>query len=134
MNFRSLLALSACLVAIGGCSIKDFVRPYRIDVRQGNFVTPEMAAQLRPGMSRDQVRFVLGTPLIVDPFHADRWDYFYRFEPGRGEALEQRLSVFFDGDRLARVEGGAQSGATPTQPASRVIEIGGPGEPSSQPK
>ena len=63
----------------------DFVKPYRIDIRQGNYVTQEMVSQLKPGMSRDQVRFVLGTPLVTDVFHTDRWDYIYRFRPGKGD-------------------------------------------------
>lgn len=76
-----------------------------MDVQQGNVVTQEMASKLKPGMSREQVRFVLGTPLVVDPFHADRWDYVYRLEK-RGELVEERkLTVIFEDDRLKRVEG-----------------------------
>jgi outer membrane protein assembly factor BamE len=55
-------------------------------VRQGNFVTQEMVAQLKPGLSREQVRFILGSPLVADMFHADRWDYVYRYQQGHGEA------------------------------------------------
>ncbi|WP_298622062.1 outer membrane protein assembly factor BamE [uncultured Zoogloea sp.] len=105
----SALLFAALGAAVSGCSptaVSDFVKPYRIDIRQGNYVTQEMVAQLKPGMSRDQVRFVLGTPLVTDVFHSDRWDYVYRFRPGKGDTLlERRLTVIFAGDSLARLEG-----------------------------
>ncbi len=81
------------------------VGPHKIDIQQGNAVTQEMVAKLQPGMTRSQVRFVLGTPLLVDPFRADRWDYFYSYAK-RGEVVEQRkLAVFFKDDKLVRLEG-----------------------------
>ena len=110
----SALLFAALGAAVAGCSptaVSDFVKPYRIDIRQGNFVTQEMVSQLKPGMSRDQVRFVLGTPLVSDIFHADRWDYVYRFRPGKGaDTQERRLAVIFADDRLARVEGDVRPG------------------------
>lgn len=79
--------------------------PHKIDVQQGNYVTQEMVAKLKPGMSRSQVRFVLGTPLITDVFHESRWDYVYRLEKA-GKLVEQRkLTVVFEGDRLLRLDG-----------------------------
>ena len=80
--------------------------PYRISIQQGNFVSREMVAQLREGMTPDQVRFVLGTPLLTDIFHADRWDYPFRLMEGNGEVTSSRVTVFFKDNRLARVEGG----------------------------
>lgn len=121
---------------LGACSsvseISSVLSPYKIDVRQGNFVTQEMVAQLKPGQTRDQVRFILGSPLVADIFHADRWDYVYRFKPGGGEVQERRLTVFFQDNQLARVAGDvvaneAQGGASP-QPAARLIEIEAPKE------
>ena len=107
------------------------VTEYRIDVQQGNVVTQEMASQLRPGLSKDQVRFVLGTPMLIDMFHADRWDYVYRLQKGNSVAVDQRqMSVFFDpGGKLLRVEGdveAAQSGEASVVPESRsrVIDLG----------
>lgn len=85
--------------------------PYRIDVQQGNFVSREMVAQLREGMAqkdgvtRDQVRFVLGTPLLTDIFHADRWDYLFRLRKGNGEVISSRVAVFFQNNRLVRIDG-----------------------------
>jgi outer membrane protein assembly factor BamE len=126
----SFLLLPSLLLA--ACSstpdITSRLSPYRIDVRQGNYVTQDMVAKLKPGMSRDQVRFALGTPLVADMFHADRWDYVYRFQPGRGEAQLRRLVVFFEDGKLVRVGGDvvAESEATATAataPAARIIEV-----------
>lgn len=79
--------------------------PHKIDIQQGNVITQEMIDKLQPGMTRNQVRFILGTPLLVDPFRTDRWDYVYSMKKG-GEVIEQRqLKVFFADDKMVRVEG-----------------------------
>lgn len=83
-----------------------FFSPYKIDIQQGNFVSSEMLGQLKEGMTREQVRFVLGTPLLTDIFHADRWDYDFRIKKGSGEVIASRVSVFFDGNTLTKWEGG----------------------------
>lgn len=129
---------AAALVATGlvaGCSfdsVVGVVDPYRIDVRQGNYVDQEMLSQVRRGMSRDQVRYVLGSPLVVDMFRKDRWDYVYRFRSGRGEAQQRVISLYFVGDVLDRVEGDVESaqageggdGVSAAAGArSRVVEI-----------
>jgi len=80
--------------------------PYRIDIQQGNFVSREMVDQLREGMTREQVRFVLGTPLLNDIFHDDRWDYVFRLQKGSGAVISSRVTVHFEGDRLVKVDGG----------------------------
>ena len=129
-----LRPLLACgLLPLAACSsttdLSSYLSPYRIDVRQGNLVTQEMVDQLKPGLSRDQVRFILGTPLIADVFHADRWDYVYRFQPGHGRSEQRRLSVFFVDDRLARVEGdvipaeGHRAVGEAARPSTRIIDI-----------
>ncbi|KON80116.1 outer membrane protein assembly factor BamE [Azoarcus sp. PA01] len=132
MRFVTLLAAVAAVGLLAGCSISPLtnqITPYRIDVRQGNYVDQEMVAKLKKGMTREQVRFALGTPLIVDVFHPDRWDYVYRFQPGRGEPQQRTLSVFFVSDRLDHVEGDIESGdaqaatAAPQAERSRVVEI-----------
>ena len=115
---RQLLSSALLIVAVSGCTAGvDFVKPYRIDVRQGNYVTQDMVSQLQPGMSRDQVRFVLGTPLVSDIFHADRWDYVYRFQPGKGVAQERRLTVIFEEGRLVRLDGDVRAAEAAPQPA-----------------
>jgi outer membrane protein assembly factor BamE len=99
------LILCAAAVFATACSGLSWLTPYRIDVRQGNMVDQQMVSQLRPGMTKDQVRFVLGTPMLTDMFHADRWDYVYRFQPGHGEAQQRVITVFFDAGKLVRVAG-----------------------------
>lgn len=102
MRRLSIFVLALGLLA--GCSSFG-IGPHRIDVQQGNALDPETLARLKPGLSRSQVRFLLGTPLVVDPFRSDRWDYVYAFRKG-GKLIEQRrLSLFFDGDALVRIEG-----------------------------
>lgn len=78
--------------------------PHRIDIQQGNHVKPEDLEKIRIGMSRDQVRFVLGTPLLQDAFHRDRWDYVYYLKPGDGETRQSRVSLYFQGDELVRID------------------------------
>src|SRR6187549_1367056 len=78
------------------------VTPYRMVIQQGNFISQEMVAQLKPGMTKEQVRFVLGTPLVTDIFHADRWDYVFFRELGNGKKEHRHLSVFFKDDKLVR--------------------------------
>jgi len=94
----------ACLAS--ACSYVPNLTPHRMEIQQGNFITQEMVVQLKPGMSRDQVRFALGTPLVSDLFHGDRWDYiFVRQRANSPEVERRRISVFFEADKLARIEG-----------------------------
>lgn len=87
------IALLLFLLSLVACSFK----PYRIDIQQGNVVTPEQYVQLKVGMTRDQVRFILGTPMLTDIFHDKRWDYHYRMSSGStGELTARGLSVHFD--------------------------------------
>jgi outer membrane protein assembly factor BamE len=80
--------------------------PYRIDIQQGNFISQEQLTQLKTGMTADQVKFVLGTPLLNDIFHANRWDYVFRLQKGSGEAISSRITVFFEDNRVARIDAG----------------------------
>lgn len=116
MHVCSIILVASLLAA---CNI---ITPYRMDIQQGNVVTQEMVAKLQPGMTRSQVRFALGTPLVVDPFRQDRWDYVYLYMK-RGTVTEQRrIVVVFKEDKLARIEGdvvpagksGASQGDTKT--------------------
>jgi len=83
----------------------DFPGVYKISIPQGNIITQEMVDQLRPGMTKRQVIFVMGTPLVRDPYHQDRWDYVYNFQPGGGERGQERLSVLFENDQLVSLSG-----------------------------
>ncbi|MEY2622638.1 MAG: outer membrane protein assembly factor BamE precursor [Pseudomonadota bacterium] len=115
MNFRlgwtrpAIFAMAGLLVACGslkeqGAMISDFIQPYRVEIVQGNVVTREQLAVLRPGLTRNQVREVLGSPLIASLFHAERWDYTFAIRRKGTEPLLRRVSVFFEGDRMTRVE------------------------------
>lgn len=113
--------LVAGVLMLSGCSA------YRIDVRQGNYVDQEMVEQLRKGMTREQVRFVLGTPLVVDMFRENRWDYVYRFTEGWEDAQTRTLSLFFVNDRLDSVEGDVMADDGSQQVVetqrNRVVEV-----------
>jgi outer membrane protein assembly factor BamE len=127
---RILFFLPLLAACSGTPVITNVLSPYRMDVRQGNMVSQEMVAQLRPGLSREQVRFILGSPLVADMFHADRWDYVYRFQPGRGEVEQRVLTVFFQDNKLLRVAGDVVAddpGKTEApKPANQVIDIPAP--------
>lgn len=101
---RIKLILLSLLLASCSYLSAPVLSPYKMDIRQGNYVTPEMRDKLKIGMSRQQVRYVMGTPMVSDAFHGNRWDYVYRLEQ-RGEVVEkQHLTLYFDKDVLVRVD------------------------------
>lgn len=83
----------------------DSITPYRVEVVQGNFIAKEQVQAVQAGMSRLQVRDILGTPLLTSPFHSDRWDYVFTLKRKGVEPQQFKLTAFFDGDLLNRVEG-----------------------------
>ena len=103
------LIIGASLLVLNGC-----VRTYRVEIQQGNVISAEQIEKITTGTSRNEVRFILGTPLIEDPFHAERWDYFYSLNPAKGEMVTKyRLSVWFESDQVLQtvVEGAGLPGA-----------------------
>lgn len=131
MLLRSgVVLVSACLLAACSSStLTSVVKPYRIDVRQGNAITQDMVSRLSPGMSREQVKFIMGSPMLVSIFRSDRWDYVYQYSTGYKPIERRKLALFFSGDKLERVEGdvAAASGSQEATPvAPRVIDITGP--------
>lgn len=116
------LVLLAALVA-GGCAQRDpnrsgLLQPYRSDLPQGNYLTEETLDQVKPGMTRDQVRFALGTPLLRHVFHPDRWDYVFRYQFPNGRAELRRATIIFRDDRVAAIEADAlPPKEDPTDPA-----------------
>lgn len=124
-----ILFISLAIATLSACGFVGFPGVYKINVEQGNIVTPEMAAQLKPGMTRRQVKFILGTPLVEDTFNKNRWDYLYSKRNGNKILSESRLTVEFDGDYLAKVSGdltpsdwsaeqaAEQPSASPAQPS-----------------
>ena len=108
-TYRSGLAVLAalCAAALSACGVPRIpgITPYKMDIQQGNSVTQEAVSQLKPGMTKDQVRVVLGTPLLNDIFHSERWDYVYWRENEAGKREQRKLAVFFEDGKLARVDG-----------------------------
>ena len=100
-----ILLLSLVLTVFSGCGAVGFPGVYVIDIEQGNIITQDMVDQLKPGMNRNQVQFILGTPLIEDSFHQDRWDYLYTIRNGTTVKTHKRLTVFFDGNELSHFTG-----------------------------
>jgi outer membrane protein assembly factor BamE len=109
------LLLLTTLLLLTGCSslreklpsvpsIASLVTPYQIDIQQGNVVTREQAQALQPGMARAQVRDILGSPLLTSVFHADRWDYVFTFRRQGQPLQERKLTVFFKGEVMERIE------------------------------
>jgi outer membrane protein assembly factor BamE len=114
-RMRGTLIAAASMTILTGCStynsvtqsFAQHITPYRITVVQGNFVSAEAASQMKIGMTRDQVKTLLGTPLLADMFHADRWDYIFYFKRGSTSVVQQRdFVVTFAGDRVAGWTGG----------------------------
>lgn len=102
----------ACIAALSGCNYVPSVNPYRMEILQGNLVTQDMVSKLTPGLTKDQVRFVLGTPLVVDSFRDDRWDYVFLHMPENVKVPERRrVTVFFEDGKLKRVDGDVVTGA-----------------------
>jgi len=109
---RPTLPIAVCVLLAGCAGIDRFsygiataITPYKVEIVQGNFVSKEQVAALQKGMSRLQVRDILGTPLVVDAFHRDRWDYVFTIRREGVKSQERRLAVFFTGDTLERWDG-----------------------------
>ena len=98
--FRSYIVTLLITLYLGGCSSFNFPGVYKLRIQQGNVITQQMIDRLKPGMSKSQVKFVLGNPLINDSLEIERWDYVYTIQISGGELNKQMLSVFFEEDRL----------------------------------
>jgi outer membrane protein assembly factor BamE len=104
-----------CLLALGGCqslqsshNLLGVITPYRVEVVQGNVVTREQVALVNPGQSRAQVRDFLGSPLLTDAFHGDRWDYVFTIRRQGAEPQLRRIVVRFDGEKLKSIDTGGE--------------------------
>lgn len=113
--------------------------PYKLDIQQGNFISQEMAAKLKEGMTKEQVRFLLGVPLLTDMFHDGRWDYLFRLQKANGLLSTNRLTVFFKDNRVTRFESTKLPGeveyishisGSPPQPAKETPQA----KPESKPE
>ena len=125
---KALILASLLATALtAGCDSSRIPGVYRIDVPQGNVVTPEQIARLEPGMEQRKVRFIMGSPLLVDVFNQERWDYVYEYLPGSvfDEPVHRRVSLFFEDQLLVRVEGNIDA-ATPEElatPREQVVTV-----------
>ncbi|MGH8596441.1 MAG: outer membrane protein assembly factor BamE, partial [Gammaproteobacteria bacterium] len=115
---KSHIIFSTIAIAtLYACAQTDLPRPadlphlgnlpfiHKIDIQQGNVITQEMIGQLEPGMDKKKVNFIMGSPIILDTFHSNRWDYLYTFQEGGGRVVRRRVTLYFDNDKLARVDG-----------------------------
>jgi outer membrane protein assembly factor BamE len=128
MTFFRLATTVLLFSVVSACTtVPRFINEYKIDIQQGNVLTQEMVSQLRPGLTKDQVRFILGTPVLMDMFHGNRWDYVYSLRKGNSGQTEMRkFSTIFDADgRLVRVAGdvAAATAADTIEPASKMQEL-----------
>ena len=113
---------------ISACSTiaSDVPFVYEIDIDQGNVVDQDMVNQLRPEMTKRQVIYIMGSPLLIDPFKNNRWDYIYSEQPGGEDRIQQRIALFFSGDSLVHVGGDLTPGANPAPPESKEMTIEAP--------
>ncbi|MEC9483353.1 MAG: outer membrane protein assembly factor BamE [Halomonas sp.] len=100
-NLIKTVTFTVALSLVGGCS---YFSVYKRDLPQGNLVTEDMVSQLDYGMTRDQVQYVMGSPLLPAPFDADQWDYVYRLDEAYGDVEQRRVTLTFENDRLVDVD------------------------------
>ena len=131
MSIRIIFSIIILLLATIGCSGTHeggFKLPgvYRLDVQQGNVLDQEMIDKLKPGMDKNQVRFIMGTPALIDPFHDNRWEYIYTFSKGGGRRQQLHITVYFEDDKLAYLDGDVVSALrrTPdTKQKSKTVDV-----------
>jgi outer membrane protein assembly factor BamE len=110
----AIITCFSCLM-LCACSMADWSLVHRIDVQQGNVIDQDALNQLTPGMTRRQVQYVIGSPMVADTFHQDRWDYIYRMQTGKGEVSEQHVTLFFKDDTLTSISGSMRPQANDAQ-------------------
>jgi outer membrane protein assembly factor BamE len=105
MRIPFLFLAFLCLAACGAEGTHKLPGVYRIDIQQGNIIEQEMLDKLRPGMDKNQVRFIMGTPAIADPFHADRWEYLFTMSKGGRRREQRHITLYFEDEKLAYIDG-----------------------------
>ena len=118
--FISLCLLCACSRSYDG----GFNAPllHKIDIQQGNVVDQEMLDQLKPGMDKKQVKFIMGTPVLIDPFHSERWEYIYSFQEGGAVREQRHITLHFENDKLAYISGDIEISNIPRQEYKIITE------------
>ena len=126
MNKAVLFAATASLT-LSACStiLNNLPGVYTLDIEQGNMIDQSMIDQLRPNMTKRQVLYIMGTPMLADSFHEKRWDYLYSKQPGGEERVQKRVSLFFNGDNLMAVQGDLRPSAVPVikEPGETSVEL-----------
>ncbi|PJE77524.1 Outer membrane protein assembly factor BamE [invertebrate metagenome] len=112
--YMSALLTGCASSTDGGSKLINFPGAYRIDIQQGNVITQDMVNQLRLGMTRNQVLYVMGSPLLKDSFDRNRWDYVYSLQPGNKKRHQENLILFFDNDKLIKIDGSVVTDKTDT--------------------
>ncbi len=108
---QTILFTASISALLSGCSVFKFPSVYTINVQQGNIVNQEMIDQLKPGMTKRQVRYIMGSALVADTFEQDRWDYFYSMKSGKtAEVVRKQFTVYFVDDKLSYFEGDYKPG------------------------
>ena len=105
LQMKKLLIIITCIASLSSTACSRYHLVHKIDIQQGNVITQDEVNQLEPGMNRRQVQYIMGSPMVADVFHQDRWDYVYLFQPGYGEKLEERVTLHFENDELSRISG-----------------------------
>ena len=123
LRMKKLLIIMTCIASLSITACSKYHLIHKLDVQQGNVISQDEVNQLAPGMSRRQVQYIMGSPMIADVFHQDRWDYIYLFEPGYGETLEERVSLYFENDALSRVTGTLHPDKAGSDAATRPQQV-----------
>lgn len=119
-----LLSICALLVIVAGCSYFQFPGVHKISIQQGHIITQDMIDQLEPGMTKQQVRYVLGTPLLPATFDNDRWDYYYSLRRGRdGRFFQRHMTVYFDDGVMTRFEGDFEPTEVGDAPVTGEVDV-----------
>ncbi|WP_027349577.1 outer membrane protein assembly factor BamE [Halotalea alkalilenta] len=109
-NSIRIVTLCCVISLIGGCG---FFSVYKRDQPQGNLITPEMVQQVQQGMTREQVTYIMGAPLMDNPFDADQWDYVYQLHTADGQVYDKRVSLYFQDDRVSYIDTSGDIGTAP---------------------
>lgn len=99
------LTIVVAITMLAGCQYFKFPGVYKIDIQQGNIITQDMIDDLKPGMTKRQVRYIMGNPLIQDTFNPNRWDYFYSLKKADGSETKEKVSILFENDKLVSFSG-----------------------------
>ncbi|HEY7774780.1 MAG TPA: outer membrane protein assembly factor BamE [Marinagarivorans sp.] len=124
------ISVSILSIALSGCSSLEFPWVYRISVQQGNIIDQEEVDKLEIGMTKRQVQFVMGSPLLIDTFNQNRWDYYYSRRDGDGNTAKKQFTVFFEDDKYVRHEGDVEPSADKPDDSTDTSESAGSEAPT----